>query len=548
MATATVTQSDPKEAPKEQHTSQVVERFCRPYEEGETLRLEFVHCKPGKAVDSSYHHPSIFQHYPTPKPEDHPYRYPTRQEQQRLWKTHSIEYDYWQKTQQEASGFFAARDELDSKTYNFEAHNTTLRLLIKFAGQLNSNKSEDEHKGVSYQWSEFAIFTKWQKNGKLAVLVQCDDREAIMNAIKPIQTDEGLRFQCQRDPYAIHAFVLKQLVKEFDISVWSWQKYVRQFEKSRALGINKPTKGNPSETTAEKTSPLEDKDPKKSPEPDYECMHEVARHTIHCTEMQATTINVIDRIIEEHSEFVKDHELEAGDSKWLARNVSKSLREHKSFVEGFHLRSGALEDRLHNEVNLAFTVVSQHARNISVRIAEAAQSDSASTKTIQFLGLIFLPPTFICSLFSTSFFTLQPAIDLDGTQGPPNGFGPDKIPTYWMMSERFWIFWAFALPLTALTVLIWSVWQNYSRLRHPTLSNDVPILLKMKGMLHPRTDKRHANIRAANEIEDNGGRGRQGDSRQKQMLERDLEKNNNIQKPQRLHLRLVAWLQRNRMS
>lgn len=152
-----------------------------------------------------------------------------------------------------------------------------------------------------------------------------------------------------------------------------------------------------------------------------------------------------------------------------------------------------------------------------MRIAEATQSDSASTKTISFLGLIFLPSTFVCvrlsfpyhrpytklsqSLFSTSFFSLQPTVDLDGSQGTPSTTHPDNIPTYWIVSDRFWIYWAFAIPLTLFTILVWSIWQNYTALRHPKASDMVPKGMKFGAMFSPRSKDRKKYHNGLNEIE-----------------------------------------------
>lgn len=35
----------------------------------------------------------------------------------------------------------------------------------------------------------------------------------------------------------------------------------------------------------------------------------------------------------------------------------------------------------------------------------------------------------------------------------------------WTVSEEFWLFWAVAVPLTALTAVVWVVWQKKSTQR-----------------------------------------------------------------------------------
>ncbi|PSN59119.1 hypothetical protein BS50DRAFT_580199 [Corynespora cassiicola Philippines] len=60
--------------------------------------------------------------------------------------------------------------------------------------------------------------------------------------------------------------------------------------------------------------------------------------------------------------------------------------------------------------------------------------------------MAFLPPTFISAVFSMSFFNYSPAQD-----GQANA---------WSISDKFWIYWAFAVPLTCLTMAVWFWQQN----------------------------------------------------------------------------------------
>ncbi|KAG9229423.1 hypothetical protein BJ875DRAFT_387386, partial [Amylocarpus encephaloides] len=67
-----------------------------------------------------------------------------------------------------------------------------------------------------------------------------------------------------------------------------------------------------------------------------------------------------------------------------------------------------------------------HDSRVTVLIGEATQGDSAAMKTVSFLGLTFLPGTFIYALFSTSFFNFSPTTDTE--------------PQRWTISDRFWIY------------------------------------------------------------------------------------------------------------
>jgi hypothetical protein len=39
---------------------------------------------------------------------------------------------------------------------------------------------------------------------------------------------------------------------------------------------------------------------------------------------------------------------------------------------------------------------------------------------------------------------------------PGNGTQKER----WTVSKKFWLYWVITLPLTALTIATWSVWQN----------------------------------------------------------------------------------------
>ena len=70
----------------------------------------------------------------------------------------------------------------------------------------------------------------------------------------------------------------------------------------------------------------------------------------------------------------------------------------------------------------------------------ASQRDSASMKTLSIVGLLYLPGTFVSTLFSTPFFERS------------SGNGPSAI-----------VYLAVTLPLTLLTFSIWGMWLLLQR-------------------------------------------------------------------------------------
>ncbi|KAK8040860.1 hypothetical protein PG994_013867 [Apiospora phragmitis] len=176
--------------------------------------------------------------------------------------------------------------------------------------------------------------------------------------------------------------------------------------------------------------------PQEKPEPPYRFLHDISRHAVHVTETLDVAVETMDGMLSQH-ESVKAQV--ADDDGW--QMVHDRLLFSQQLLKGLRWRSKANEKRLQNEIQLAFHMVTQYDSGVSVAIGKAAKEDSAAMKTISMLTLTFLPPTFISSIFSMSFFKF----DTD---------------TSWAMSHNFWIYWAWAVPTTLLTLALWYYWQK----------------------------------------------------------------------------------------
>lgn len=76
------------------------------------------------------------------------------------------------------------------------------------------------------------------------------------------------------------------------------------------------------------------------------------------------------------------------------------------------------------------------------RIAHAAKRDSTAMKTISLMGTLFLPGTFLASVFSMTFFNFQ----------------EDAHP----VNRDVWIYFVVTIPVTAAIVAIW-LWFDRRR-------------------------------------------------------------------------------------
>ncbi|EXJ59021.1 hypothetical protein A1O7_06452 [Cladophialophora yegresii CBS 114405] len=111
-------------------------------------------------------------------------------------------------------------------------------------------------------------------------------------------------------------------------------------------------------------------------------------------------------------------------------------------------RAQSLKERLSNEINLGLNLVVQPDSRETVLISRhtastssAARRDSAETKTIAAVTLAFLPATFVCTIFSMSFFTFN--------------VGDESGQKHWLTRTRFWIYWLITVPPTILTLSSW---------------------------------------------------------------------------------------------
>ncbi|KAF8850701.1 hypothetical protein BDZ45DRAFT_186193 [Acephala macrosclerotiorum] len=324
---------------------------------------------------------------------------------EKLCDQFKIPVTFWSSIAHEASGFFSCQDIRD---INGELK-TFIKEPIKPASALNNASNVC----LPYVWHRMGFYTMWTPSKSFVVLCF-----GLPPSLQHSLSNLGLLNL--DDPFSFHTLLIEKIAALYDAALWSWRDLIRDLEKNRT--------------------------PPQDPQPNYIMMHELARHTIHSSETLAMAIETIASLIQEHEIFFEENASLPLSSIILSKQTRRGFRSQVTLLKCLQLRSKALEERLRNETNLAFNTVAQHDSRIAVQIGEATQVDSAAMKTISVLGLAFLPGTFICALFSTSFFNFSP--------------GSSTEPQHWTVSEKFWIYWVVAIPVTALTVACWASWQR----------------------------------------------------------------------------------------
>ncbi|KXT00800.1 hypothetical protein AC578_2920 [Pseudocercospora eumusae] len=315
----------------------------------------------------------------------------------------SIPTFFWQAKVQNASGYFYGRHATPADP----RYITLSHFLVKYATRANRESSLDK----AYDWHKQSFLTVHDP-GKQTTLICVDVAPGLHTQIRQLVQAHSVA-ELLSHPFVIHGSILEHVVTLYDQAIWDFRDFVRAQEKGR------PTI--------------------EHPDPDYIGMHELARHVMHSSEVSETALNVIDSTLEALARYQKQHQHHTLDP-------APEILRLQSLLKAIHLRSRALESRLRNEITLAFHISTQADSLVHQNIAALSQRDSNATRTISILGLVFLPATFISAVFSTSFFNFQ--------QSSPNA------PASWAVSEKFWIFWVVALPVTLITVGVWWVWQR----------------------------------------------------------------------------------------
>ncbi|KAF7198511.1 Notoamide biosynthesis cluster protein M' [Pseudocercospora fuligena] len=323
--------------------------------------------------------------------------------------------EFWTKMALDASGFFRATEHHNDEE-ELQVHESWLRLQAKQAHRDGPPDAEQLGE-IKYHWDRLGFFIRWRPNRSFTAY--CFDLpDELKRTLRTTLTTSNFTAQL---PASIWSLILEHAMPLFDAQVWKCRHLIRWHEKHRPIA--------------------EDATAAKRPKPEYEDLHEIARHAIHSSEMLQTALHVLDAIEKEHSMF-----LGLVPQQGHHREITRSLSYHRTMLQGFEGRSRALETRLANEMQLTFHLNSQFDSLATGQIAQSSSEDSAAMRTISFLGLIFLPGTFISAIFSMSFFNFE----------PPNNATTQE----WRMSSKFWIFWVFCVPITAATILLWTWWHN----------------------------------------------------------------------------------------
>ncbi|KFY98364.1 hypothetical protein V500_01729 [Pseudogymnoascus sp. VKM F-4518 (FW-2643)] len=277
----------------------------------------------------------------------------------------------------ELNGYFGCRSSLGDEG-NLVGLSTWFRILTKKVVQPDERKL---YGGEAYVWYEMAFFALWSTPDTARVLCIGTPSEMRVRIKQELRTWPAFN---PHDPFAMLRPILDEVVRACDDDTWRVNRKER---------------------------------------PDFEELHDLARHARHLVEIETVAIETMERMITQQNVnfdllrtgIDKTYQIQAGEYMAFQLQMMKSIRS----------RAQATLNRLNGEVTLAYNTL--------------ASMDNRIMKSVTILAMVFLPATFVAGLFSTTFFSF---VENDG----------------WGFSTKFWIYWVVVIPLTAAIVSGWWLW------------------------------------------------------------------------------------------
>ncbi|EEU48276.1 uncharacterized protein NECHADRAFT_75673 [Fusarium vanettenii 77-13-4] len=305
---------------------------------------------------------------------------------------------WWSNYAKKSNGHFGCETFRDAEG-TVTSLNAWSRYLVK---QLH----EDGH-----YWYKFNTLTRWIASSYQTILLVFEsEKQSKLSELIPKGLLDGSHTEPHHDPFWVHVRLLEELSDLQNNAVWTVRTEIRKVEK---------------------------KEQRSKPDPNYRSLHDLARHAIHVSETLDVSLKTVKSIVEQHKTLEEETWRGGKPKNGSFRQVRERLFWYEHTLESLKSRALSNKERLINEIQLSFNLVAQYDSAISVQIGQATQSDSAAMKTIAFATLTFLPATFISAVFSMSFF------NIDDDTGE------------WSVSNKFWIYWVIAIPVTLLTAGGW---------------------------------------------------------------------------------------------
>lgn len=210
-------------------------------------------------------------------------------------------------------------------------------------------------------------------------------------------------------------------------------------------------------------------------------------------------ISSISRTMDEFWALAKDDDAyggKGGEVDKLHRSMLARLEFYRAKLKGIENYAHITLKRLTIQRAALYNIIAQKESKLGLqmageqrRLAHASKRDSTSMKTLSLLGAIFLPATYLASVFSMTFFNFQ-----NGLVGPdpsPQTLTTDTGGTQPVVAPQLWIYFVITIPLTLAIVLTWRWWDRRREARYALEDADIELgIEKMEAQIMATMRKR----------------------------------------------------------
>ncbi|KAI0502741.1 hypothetical protein F5B22DRAFT_632198 [Xylaria bambusicola] len=307
----------------------------------------------------------------------------------------------------DSNGFFMSQTKHEENGLSIQSDIS--RFLIKFLKK-QGDKEEDDRPEYGWLYLSFCAISLKHDDGarNTNILVCFDDCSKIRKDIE--YAFEGYCWSLlSQNLLSVHDALLRQIIWQYDRALWLFRGPIREIEQGRdefSNGLN---------TKIGVTIPGPNS---RGVIGRYDDMHEYARHVIHSSETLQAASAVANKIIDHFERQNTSEKNDFGKSD----NILNGLRFSAQFLMNLKLRADAFKERLNNEIQLSYNVVSLYQLQDTKRLLEKTQELLNQSKeilqetrddakdviaTVTYLSLLFVPASVATSFWGMNLIVLK---------------------------------------------------------------------------------------------------------------------------------------------
>ncbi|KAF2189855.1 hypothetical protein K469DRAFT_762544 [Zopfia rhizophila CBS 207.26] len=131
------------------------------------------------------------------------------------------------------------------------------------------------------------------------------------------------------------------------------------------------------------------------------------------------------------------------------REIKECIEYLGSTARGLRRHTTGSRERAEADFGVLYSIIAQLDNRLNAKMSASSSRDSTAMKTLAFITTLFLPGTFVATVFSMNMFNWEASAS-------------DKSSSR-VVSSYFWIYWVITVPLTVIVATSWRLWWNWEK-------------------------------------------------------------------------------------